>query len=61
LLERVSRRHQPPHAVEPQPLDRKQADGAVRDMGRIEGTAEQTDAHPAGMQRDGVSNRLQRD
>src|SRR3569832_2980463 len=28
-LERIARRHQPPDAVELQPLDRKQADGAL--------------------------------
>jgi hypothetical protein len=43
-----------------QPLDCKQADGAMRFMGRIEGSAEQADAHAGGMERDGLSDGLRR-
>ena len=53
ILERIAWRHQPPHAVELQPLDREQADGAVRQMRRVEGSAEQADAHAVGIKRDG--------
>src|SRR3984885_5312084 len=35
-LERIARRHQPPHPVKFQTLDREQADGAMRQMRRIE-------------------------
>src|SRR5437868_155704 len=42
-LERVARRHQPPYAVEFQPLDREQADGAMSRMWRIERTAQEAD------------------
>src|SRR5439155_26853046 len=41
LLQRIARCHQPPHAVEVQPFDRKQADGAMREVRRIERAAEQ--------------------
>ena len=34
-------------------LDREQADGAMRRMGRIEGAAEQPDAHAICVERDG--------
>ena len=57
ILERIARRHQPPHAVELQPLDREQADGAMRDMRRIERAAEQADAHAVGVERDGLARR----
>src|SRR6267378_8152302 len=60
ILERIARRHQPPHAVELQPLDREQADGAMRDMGRIERSAEQADAYAVGIERDGLGDRWQR-
>ena len=36
ILQRIARRHQPPHPIEIQSLERKQADGAMRRMRRIE-------------------------
>src|ERR1700733_12937941 len=44
-LERIARRHQPPHPVKFQTLDREQADGAMCQMRRIERAAEKADAH----------------
>src|SRR4051812_30521704 len=49
LLQRISRRDQPPDPVEPQAFHRKQADGAMRGMGRIERAAEQPDARAIAM------------
>ena len=60
-LQRIARGHQPPYAVELQPLDRELADGAMRDMGRIERAAEQTDAHAVGMERDRLGDRKRGD
>src|SRR6187401_3361332 len=40
LLERISRRQQPPDAIELQALQRKQADSAMRRVRRIERTPE---------------------
>ena len=51
LLERIARRHQPPHPIEPQSLDRKQADGLMRQVRRIERAAEQADPHALGKRR----------
>jgi len=51
ILKRIARRHQPPDAVEFQPLDRELADGAMRGMGRVERAAEQADAHSIGVKR----------
>ena len=50
ILERIARRQQPPDAIELQALDRKQADGAMRRVRRIERAAEQADAHAFGME-----------
>ena len=50
ILERIARRQQPPDAIELQALDRKQADGAMRRVRRIERAAEQADAHAVGME-----------
>ena len=38
-------RHQPPDAVELEPLQRQQAGGEMRLVRRIEGSAEQADPH----------------
>src|SRR5262245_22410278 len=57
VLERIAGAEQPPDAVEFEPLDREQADGAMRRMRRIEGAAEQTDAHAIGIERDGMGGR----
>src|SRR5579872_2167946 len=43
-LERILRRHQPPHLVEPEPPQRLKAQLYVAAMGRIERAAEQADA-----------------
>src|SRR5262249_10560663 len=51
LLERIARRHQPPDAIELQPLEGEQADRAMGDMRRVEGAAEQPDAHALGIGR----------
>ena len=51
VLERIARRHQPPHAVEVEPLHRQQARGEMRLMRRIERAAEQADAHAGRMRR----------
>src|SRR5213592_170468 len=59
ILERIARRQQPPDAIELQALDRKQADGAMRRVRRIERTAEQADTHAVGMEGDGLRGRLQ--
>ena len=45
VLQRVPGRHQPPHPVELKPLHGEQARGEMRGVGRIEGAAEQADAH----------------
>jgi hypothetical protein len=55
-LERIAWRHQPPHPVELQTLDREQADGAVSQMRRIERSAQQADTHAVDMGRKGGSN-----
>ena len=52
ILQRIARRHQPPDPIELQPLQRKQADGAMRGVRRIERAAEQADAHAVRMKRD---------
>src|SRR5215469_7359390 len=44
LLERVLRRHQPPHFVKTEPPQRLEAQMHVAGMGRVERAAEQTDA-----------------
>ncbi len=59
VLERIARRQQPPDAIELQALDRKQADGAMRRVRRIERTAEQAYAHAVGMEGDGLRGGLQ--
>ena len=51
VLERIARRHQPPHAVETDALHGEQAGAAVRRMRRIERAAEQADAHAGRMRR----------
>src|ERR1700691_4187385 len=45
VLERIAGCDQPPHAIETEPLHGEQAGGAVRRVWRIEGAAEQPDAH----------------
>src|SRR5207253_1119321 len=55
ILQRVTGRHQPPYAVELQPLDRKPADRAMRFMWRVERAAEQTDPHAGAVKRDWTS------
>src|ERR1700684_318141 len=50
-LERIARRHQPPHPVKFQTLDREQADGAMCQMRRIERAPEKADAHAVGVWR----------
>jgi hypothetical protein len=45
VLERVAGRHQPPDAIELEPLQRQQTGGQMRQMRRIEGAAEQPDPH----------------
>ena len=52
ILQRIAGGDQPPHAVELQSLDCEQADGAMRDMRRIEGAAEQPDPHAVAVERD---------
>ena len=49
VLQRIAGRHQPPDAVELEPLQRQQAGAEVRFVGRIERAAEQADAHPRRM------------
>src|SRR5689334_6323854 len=65
FLERIAGTEQPPHAIELQPLDREQADGAMRRMRRIEGAAEQANAHAVAVERYRLCGRdstwLQRD
>src|SRR5262245_10617774 len=51
ILERIARRHQPPDAVEAESAHADQAGGAMRLMRRIEGAAEQADAHAASVRR----------
>src|SRR5207245_5176420 len=53
--------HQALNAVEVEPFDRKQADGAMREVRRIERAAEQADAHAVAVERDGLGDRLRRD
>src|SRR6185437_8845024 len=60
VLERIARRYQPPDAIEPQPLDREQADGAMGKMRWVERAAEQADAHAVGVKRDLVGEGLRR-
>jgi hypothetical protein len=43
-LQRILRRNKPPHLVEPEPLQRFEADVQVTGMGGIEGAAEQPDS-----------------
>src|ERR1700719_3432570 len=57
ILQRGAGRHQPPAPIDLQSLDRKQADGAMGNMGRIERAAEQPNAHTVGIKWDGWSNR----
>ena len=52
VLERIARRHQPPDAVEPEPLHGDQAGGAMGVVRRIERAAEQADAHAGRMGRE---------
>ena len=47
-LKRVARRNQPPDFVEPERVERREADPAVPAVGRIERSAEESDAHHAG-------------
>ena len=58
ILERIARRQQPPDAIELQALERKQADGAMRRVRRIERAPEQADAHAVGMEGDGLRGGL---
>ena len=46
VLERIARRHQPPHGVEPEPPQGDEAGVAMALMRRIERAAEQSDAQP---------------
>jgi hypothetical protein len=43
-LQGVLRRHQPPHLVKVEPLQRFEADMAMAFMGRVEGAAKNADA-----------------
>src|SRR5262249_45109078 len=52
VFERIARSHQPPDAVEVEPLHGDQACAEMRLVRRIERAAEQTDAHPGGMGRE---------
>ena len=56
-LQRILRRDQPPHLIEPERPQAHQADLPVALMGGIEGAAEYADAHPGEMlrQRDDVA------
>ena len=45
-LQRIARRHQQPHLVQPQPPQRQCGDVPMPRMRRIERAAEQADAHP---------------
>jgi len=54
VLQRIAGAEQPPDAIEPEALDREQADGAVRRVRRIEGAAEQANAHAVAIERDGL-------
>ncbi len=51
VLERIAGRDEPPHAVETKPPHRQQTGRAMRRMRRIEGAAEQADAHAARVRR----------
>jgi hypothetical protein len=59
VLQRIARRQQPPHAIKLQALQRKQADGAMRRVRRIERAAEQAYAHALGVEGDGLRGGLQ--
>ena len=52
-FERISRRHQPPYAIELETLDRKQTDGAMGQMRRIERASQEADAHAVDIGREG--------
>src|SRR5262245_13644679 len=58
ILERVARGHQPPDPVETEAFHRQQAGGEMGFVRRIEGAAEQPDAHAWGMRRQGGARRL---
>ena len=51
VLERIARRHHPPHPVETEPVHGDQAGGTMRRVRRIEGAAEQADPHARQMRR----------
>src|SRR5512147_1200491 len=45
VFQRIAWAHQPPHLIEPKPLQGREADMAVRRVRRVERAAEQPDAH----------------
>ena len=51
IFQRIAGRHQPPDAIEAEPLHRQQAGAAMRRVRRIERAAEQPDAHAGRMRR----------
>ena len=51
VFQRIAGRHQPPDPIETDPLHRQQTGGAMRGVQRIEGAAEQPDAHARPMRR----------
>ncbi len=54
VLERIARRHKPPHVIESQPFHCQQAGGKMRLVRRIEGSAEQPDSLAGIMRRNTV-------
>src|SRR5205823_9351746 len=46
-LEGIAGRDEPPHLVEAERLDRREADASVREMRRVEGATEETDPRHA--------------
>src|SRR5207248_3821071 len=46
LLQRIARRNQPPHLIQPERAERLQADVAAPAVGGVERAAEETDARP---------------
>ena len=51
VLKRIAGRDEPPDPIEAEPFHRQQTGGAVRGVDRIEGAAEQPDAHPRPVRR----------
>ena len=47
VLKRIAGSDEPPHPIEPDPPHRQQAGGAMGSVRRIEGAAEQPNAHAA--------------